>query len=133
MPRATAHRSGPTAFHARNFSTSAERLVVCVPYKARNTQYATRFSRRDGASSFNQGLLRVVPVLAMRAAKLLTLAQSSLQLDMQQLIDVRNDPASCADGPHICTAARSEYVQSCSSCSVCRNEYLYPFVARHSW
>ena len=133
MPRATAHRTGPTAFHRWTFRHVSRAPCGLRSIQGSQPQYATRFSRRDGASSFNQGLLHVVPVLAMRAAKLLTLAQSSLQLDMQQLIGVRNDPASCADGPHICTAARSEYVQSCSPCSVCRNEYLYPFVARHSW
>ena len=49
----------------------------------------------------------------MRAANLLTLAQSLLQLDMQQLIGVRNDPAFGADGPDLSTEARCQYGLSC--------------------
>ena len=105
--------------------------AVSVSYAA---QCATRFSCADAAeraSSFNQCLLRVVPVLAMRAANLLTLAQSLLQLDMQQLIGVRNDPAFCADGPDLSKQPAVRWAVVLSY-SVCRNECLYPFVARHS-
>ena len=99
--------------HAQNGSNCVPSLEISARqpsalwfafHNEATAQCATRFSRRDGASSFNQGLLRVVPVLAMRAAKLLTLAQSSLQLDMQQLIGVRNDPAFRADGPDLSSA-----------------------------